>query len=163
MAGGAAEMTAPGTARTAFPSNRARTAAGLNRRMVDTTTAGRRPSTRLDLRMPAVVALCAAGYAVSLAAVVNLQAIRDPAFTDTFVSQPGPASVAAAAPPLQAVGSDTPTSTEVLANDITALESQAQSVAAQAGALAGPGSLGNSQFSLGAPRTHGSTGASGQN
>lgn len=112
--------------------------------------------------MPAVVALCAAGYAVSLAAVVNLQAIRDPAFTDTFVSQPGPVS-AAMSPPPQAVGSDTPTSTEVLANDITALESQAQSVAAQAGALAGTGSLGNSQFSLGAPRTHGSTGASGQN
>jgi hypothetical protein len=112
--------------------------------------------------MPAVVALCAAGYAFSLAAVVHLQSIRDPAFTDTFVAQPGPVSVAASPPP-PVVGSDTPTSTEALANDITALESQAQSVTGQARALPGTGSLGNSQFSLGAPRTHGSTGASGQN
>jgi hypothetical protein len=120
--------------------------------------------------MPAVVALCAAGYAVSIAAVVHLQAIRDPAFTNTVGSQPVPVPVAAAppvpvaaAPPPQIVGSDTPTSTGALANDITALEAQAQSVAAQALALAGPGSLGGSQFSIGAPRTHGTTGGSGQN
>jgi hypothetical protein len=137
---------------------------------MDTTTATRRPSTRLDLRMPAVVVLCAAGYAVSIAAVVHLQAIRDPAFSNTVGSQPVPVSVAAAppvsvaaAPPVQVVGSDTPTSTQVLANDITALEAQAQSVAAQARAVAGPGNLGDSQFSIGAPRTHGTTGGSGQN
>ncbi len=112
--------------------------------------------------MPAVVALCAAGYAVSIAAVVHLQAIRDPAFTNTVGSQPVPVPVAAATPP-QVVGSDTPMSTEALANDITALEAQAQSVAAQARALAGSGSLGGSQFSIGAPRTHGTTGGSGQN
>jgi len=112
--------------------------------------------------MPAVVALCAAGYAISIAAVVHLQAIRDPAFTNTVGSQPVPVSVAAAPLP-QVVGSDTPPSTEALANDITALEAQAQSVAAQARAVAGPGSLGGAQFSIGAPRTHGTTGGSGQN
>lgn len=153
-----------------MPQDRARAAAGPPRRATVVATTTRRPGTRLDLRMPAVIALCAAGYAVSMAAVVHLQAIRDPAFTSTVGSQPVPVSVVTAAPPQVVaapppliVQSDSPTSVEALANDITALEAQAQSVAGQARAVAGPGSLGGSQSSIGAPRTHGSTGGSGQN
>jgi hypothetical protein len=173
-------MTAPGTVRTGTPSDRTRVAADPTRRPLTTARSARtapattgRPSTRLDLRVPAVVALCAAGYAVSIAAVVHLQAMRDPAFTNTAGSPAGAVAVAAAAapqaatappaPPAPVVGSDTPTSTQALADDISALEAQAQSVAAQALTVTGPGSLGDSQFSIGAPRTHGTTGASGQN
>jgi hypothetical protein len=173
-------MTAPGTGRTGTPPDRTRIAADATRRPLSPGSTARtapattgRPSARLDLRMPAVVALCAAGYAVSIAAVVHLQTVRDPAFTNPGGSPAGAVAVAAAAqpqaatappaPPAPVVGSDTPTSTQALANDITALETQAQSVAAQALTVAGPGSLGGSQFSIGAPRTHGTTGGSGQN